>query len=263
MLMPTGMGAGSDTGRVLIEEPPLGTNLQGWCRFETARAEAGTPRPPGAVEGTSGRNRCTAPIKEAHVSKAVTISLVLAVGVIVGGVAATSAAGSDAVTQGRSLGRTAPGAVGGEPAQPSPGTGTASPPCGTTVTNGTGPDASVGFTPCPDDEPPVIHPQVVEPTPGMADVHARPFDTATVRDDGRTVNVDFTSGVEPCAVLDHVDVSYGADAVTITLFEGHDPSAGEVACIEIGVFKRTIVTLEQPLDGRAIVDGAVGADRPA
>jgi hypothetical protein len=195
--------------------------------------------------------------------KAVTISLVLAVSVIVGAVAATSAAGSDAVTQERSSGRSAPGAVGGEPAQPSPGTGTPVQPCGTTVTNGTGPDASVGFTPCPDDESPVIHPQVVEPTPGMADVHARPFDTAAVRDDGRTVNVDFTSGVEPCAVLDHVDVSYGADAVTITLFEGHDPSAGEVACIAIGVFKRTIVTLDQPLEGRAIVDGATGADQPA
>ena len=189
--------------------------------------------------------------------KTVTISLVLAISVIVG------AAGSDAVTQERSSGRSAPGAVGGEPAQPSPGTGTATPPCGTTVTNGTGPDASVGFTPCPDDESPVIHPQVVEPTPGMADVHARPFDTAAVRDDGRTVNVDFTSGVEPCAVLDHVDVSYGADAVTITLFEGHDPSAGEIACIAIGVFKRTIVTLDQPLDGRAIANGAIGADQPA
>ena len=195
--------------------------------------------------------------------KTVTISLVLAVSVIVAAVAATSAAGSDAVAQEQSSGRSVPGAGGVEPAQPSPGTGTATQPCGTTVTNGTGPDASVGFTPCPDDEPPVIHPQVVEPTPGMADVHARLFDTATVRDDGRTVNVDFTSGVEPCAVLDHVDVSYGADAVTITLFEGHDPSAGEVACIAIGVFKRTIVTLDQPLDGRAIIDGAIGADQPA
>ena len=195
--------------------------------------------------------------------KTVTISLVLAVSVIVAAVAATSAAGSDAVAQEQSSGRSVPGAGGVEPAQPSPGTGTATQPCGTTVTNGTGPDASVGFTPCPDDELPVIHPQVVEPTPGMADVHARPFDTAIVRDDGRTVNVDFTSGVEPCAVLDHLDVSYGADAVTITLFEGHDPSAGEVACIEIGVFKRTIVTLDQPLGGRAIVDGATAADQPA
>ena len=99
-------------------------------------------------------------------------------------------------------------------------------------------------------------PQVVEPTPGMVGVRARPFDTATVGDDGRTVTVDFVSGIEPCTVLDHVDVAYGADAVTITLFEGSDPSAGDVACIEIGVFKRTIVTLDEPLGDRAIVDGA-------
>jgi hypothetical protein len=99
-------------------------------------------------------------------------------------------------------------------------------------------------------------PQIVEPTPGMADVFARGFDSATVGDDDRTVTVDFVSGIEPCSVLDHVDVAYGANAVTITLFEGHDASAGDVACIEIGVFKRVIVMLDQPLAGRDLVDGA-------
>ncbi|HEX6844284.1 MAG TPA: hypothetical protein VF235_04130 [Actinomycetota bacterium] len=99
-------------------------------------------------------------------------------------------------------------------------------------------------------------PQVVEPTPGMADTYARPFDTAAVGDDDRTVTIDFVSGVEPCYVLDRVDVAYGADAVTITLFEGHDPAAGDVACIEIGVFKRVVITLDEPLAGRALVDGA-------
>jgi len=64
-------------------------------------------------------------------------------------------------------------------------------------------------------------------------------------------------------VLNHVDDSYGADAVTLTLFEGHDPDAGMVACPAIAVFERTIVTLDRPVDGRAIVDGAIGADRPA
>lgn len=98
--------------------------------------------------------------------------------------------------------------------------------------------------------------QIVEPTPGMADVLARPFDTATVGDDDRTVTIDFVSGVEPCSVLDHVDVAYGDDAVTITLFEGHDPAAGDVACIEIGVFKQVVVTLDEALAGRTIVDGA-------
>jgi len=99
-------------------------------------------------------------------------------------------------------------------------------------------------------------PQVVEPTPGMAGVRARPFDSASVDTDGVTVTIDFVSGVEPCYVLDRVDVVEGADDVTITLYEGHDPSAGDVACIEIGVLKRTIVTLGTPLGDREIVDGA-------
>ena len=47
--------------------------------------------------------------------------------------------------------------------------------------------------------------------------------------------------------------------MTITLFEGHDPNAGDVACIEIAVFKRVVVQLDEPVGGRAIVDGA--ADR--
>jgi hypothetical protein len=98
-------------------------------------------------------------------------------------------------------------------------------------------------------------PQVVEPTPGMADVRARPYDTAVIADDDVTVTIDFVSGVEPCYVLDHVDVAYAADAVTITLFEGHDPNAGDVACNDIGVFKRVVITLDQTLAGRTLVDG--------
>ncbi len=77
-----------------------------------------------------------------------------------------------------------------------------------------------------------------------------------MNDDGTSVTIDFVSGVEPCAVLDHVDVRYGTDAVTITLYEGHDADAGDVACIEIGVFKRVVVHLDEPLGDREIVDGA-------
>jgi hypothetical protein len=96
--------------------------------------------------------------------------------------------------------------------------------------------------------------QPVEPTPGMAGVRARMFDQAIVNKDG-TVTILFTSGVEPCSVLDHVDVDYGDD-VTVTLFEGHDPNAGDVACIEIAVQRSVTITLGHPLDGRDIVDGA-------
>ena len=90
----------------------------------------------------------------------------------------------------------------------------------------------------------------------MADVYARPFDTATVAEDDTTVTIDFVGGVEPCSVLDRVEVRYDASTVTITLFEGRDPNAGDVACIEIGVLKRVVVHLDEPVGGRAIADGA-------
>ena len=99
-------------------------------------------------------------------------------------------------------------------------------PCGQTVTSGTGPDASVSYTPC-SGEPidPIGHAQDVVPTPGMSDVRPTGWIKATVGPDDRTVTLRFWSGVEPCYVLDHVDVAYAADGVTITLFQGSDPSA--------------------------------------
>jgi hypothetical protein len=128
---------------------------------------------------------------------------------------------------------------------------------GAAVAGSSPPDDPVSSGPLPADPPPVdTGPQLVEPRPGMADVYARPFDRAMPDAAGTAVTVDFVSGVEPCSVLDHVDVGYRERSVTITLFEGHDPAAGDVACIEIGVFKRVVVALDEPLHGRRIVDGA-------
>lgn len=130
-------------------------------------------------------------------------------------------------------------------------------PCGVEVVEGEGPDATVSIEPCDEPTEPVpFEPSIVEPTPGMSNVYSRPFDTATVSGDGLTVTIDFVSGIEPCYVLDHVEVVYGDDTVAITLFEGSDVSEGDVACIDIGVFKRTVVQLDQPLGDRVIVDGA-------
>lgn len=98
--------------------------------------------------------------------------------------------------------------------------------------------------------------QLVEPTPGMADVRPHAFDHMVVGEGGTSVTVFFWSGVEPCYVLDHVDVGYGAKAVTITLYEGHDASAGDVACIEIALPKKVVVQLDEPVGDREIVDGA-------
>jgi hypothetical protein len=132
--------------------------------------------------------------------------------------------------------------------------------CGEKV-SGTGPDATVSYTPCPgDDNPVVTNPydgaQKVEPTPGMSGLYPRAFDNAVVGDDDRTLTIFFWSGVEPCYVLDHVDVDDGPGAITVTLFEGHDASAGDVACIEIALLKKVVVQLDEPVGDRRVVDGA-------
>lgn len=97
--------------------------------------------------------------------------------------------------------------------------------------------------------------QTVAPRPGM--LHPRPVAWRKAEAvDSRTVRVSFSSGVEPCYVLDHVTVDYGASEVTITLYQGSDPQAEHTACIQIAVEKVTDVRLDQPLGGRTIVDGA-------
>ena len=108
----------------------------------------------------------------------------------------------------------------------------------------------------PGGDPGTGEPQIVEPTPGMDNVRQTSFDTAAIGADDTTLTIVFWSGVEPCYVLDRVDVSYGADVVTVTLFQGSDPNAGDVACIDIALQKQVTVTLSEPLAGRAIVDGA-------
>jgi hypothetical protein len=98
--------------------------------------------------------------------------------------------------------------------------------------------------------------ELVEPRPGMIDV--RPVQWAGVRtsDDGLTLTVRFWSGVEPCSVLDHFDVNYTGDSVVVTLYEGRDPEAADVACIEMAVLKAVRVELDQPVGDRTITDGA-------
>lgn len=103
---------------------------------------------------------------------------------------------------------------------------------------------------------PVPDAQIVDPNPDAVGLRARPFDGASVGDDGRTITIDFVSGVEPCYVLGRIDVDEGRDAVTITLFEGHIDTGEDVACIDLGVLKRTTVTLDGPVGDRTIVDGA-------
>ncbi len=100
-------------------------------------------------------------------------------------------------------------------------------------------------------------PRVVEPRPGMDNVHAIDWERAKVRGQ-RKVRVFFWSGVEPCYVLDHVQVEYLRRTVRITLFEGSDPAARDQSCIEIAEYKAVDVSLSERLRGRRVVDGYRG-----
>lgn len=82
--------------------------------------------------------------------------------------------------------------------------------------------------------------------------------SATV--DGRRVHVTatWTSGVEPCYVLDTILVARDGSTFAITLREGHGPE--DVACIEIAQMKATRVDLGELEPGTyTILDGAGGA----
>jgi hypothetical protein len=126
------------------------------------------------------------------------------------------------------------------------------------VAEGTDPDTPVSS--CPGDEPRTTDPgdsaEPVEPRPGMINVAPIPFDHVEVGADGRTLTVFFYSGVEPCYVLDRVDVQAGPGTITITLFQGSDPEVTNVACIDIAVLKKVVVEVDEPVGARRIVDGA-------
>jgi hypothetical protein len=97
----------------------------------------------------------------------------------------------------------------------------------------------------------------VVPQPGATvDPHPIPFDRVEVVDDD-TLEVFFFKGVEPCSVIDRVDVVEDADSVEITVFEGTGKAAGpDVACIAIAVEASVLVDLGSPLGERDVVDGA-------
>lgn len=115
-----------------------------------------------------------------------------------------------------------------------------------------------GTIPPPECLPPDAgEPELVTPRPGMADVRPIPWERAEPVGDAR-LRVHWTGGVEPCYVLDRVEVTETAETVTVTLFQGSDPTAPpDQACIEIGVFKAVEVDLEAPLGDRTVVDGAL------
>ena len=99
---------------------------------------------------------------------------------------------------------------------------------------------------------------VVLPKPGRLDPHPVNAASLDVVVDGTHVSVRLTwwSGVEPCYVLDSVDVKRDGGTITLTIIEGHDP--GDVACIEIAQLKATVVGLGDLEPGTYVIKAQPG-----
>jgi hypothetical protein len=129
------------------------------------------------------------------------------------------------------------------------------------------PNGSVGIDlPAPSEDPALIDPlvRIVVPKPGQLDVRPIPAQKLSAVAAGRhvTLTIDYTSGVEPCNILDSIVVAVGADARTfaITLRQGHGPE--KVMCIEIAESKRTIVDLGDLAPGTYAISDTTGGATP-
>ena len=103
--------------------------------------------------------------------------------------------------------------------------------------------------------------KLVVAKPGQLDVHDVQADSLEARVDGSTIilTISWTSGVEPCNVLDQVAVTKGSGSFAITLREGHGPE--DIACIAIAELHKTEISI--PTDGPGtytITDATGGAD---
>ena len=126
----------------------------------------------------------------------------------------------------------------------------------------TSPDRPVTSTPEPpepDDPIPSPGASRVEPRPGQADVRKVGWEEYS-KLGPKELEITYWSGVEPCYVLDHVDVEEDDTEVTITLFEGHSPMDEDTACIEIALLKSVVVELGSPLGKRKVTDGHGGPE---
>ena len=105
-------------------------------------------------------------------------------------------------------------------------------------------------------------PQFILPKPGQQNVRPVSITALTPIVDGRkvTIQADWVSGVEPCHVLDRVEVKQRGTSITIGLFEGtSDPNA---VCIQIAAFKATLIDLGELEPGNYAVRSADGAAPP-
>jgi hypothetical protein len=100
------------------------------------------------------------------------------------------------------------------------------------------------------------------PRPGQLDVHPVAAEVLEAQVNGRavTVRLTWTSGVEPCYVLDSIAVGREGNNVTLTILEGHGP--GDNICIEIAQTKQALVELGELAPGTYSILDSQGVAAP-
>ena len=141
--------------------------------------------------------------------------------------------------------------------------------------------ASAGSSPAPSDEAPpsqapaaseppgIVEPQpggveLVEPQAGQQNVHPVTLERMDATASGTVVSVDayWTSGVDPCYVLDRVEAQINEEdqTVDITVLEGtSDPDA---ICVMMAVPKHTIFSFDVPNTGTWTIRDTQGGAPP-
>ena len=124
---------------------------------------------------------------------------------------------------------------------------------------GDDPEEPILQRPCPNPKAPGgAKFEVVKPYDGGVDQsRAIPWERSRARgtDDSEFLLI-YWSGVEPCNVLDRVEVTEKPGRVVATIFEGSAADQQNVACIEIAMQKAVVITLDEPLGERKLIDGA-------
>jgi hypothetical protein len=110
--------------------------------------------------------------------------------------------------------------------------------------------------------PPPGSGELVVPKPGQLDVREIPAELLEAEVDGRsvTLRITFTSGVEPCYVLDSIVVNRGDRTFAVALRQGHPP--GDLVCIDIAVSKHALVDLGDLEPGTYTITDAAGGAPP-
>ena len=105
-------------------------------------------------------------------------------------------------------------------------------------------------------------PALVVPQPGQLNVHPVPIEAMEARVEGRhaVLNARWWSGVEPCYVLDSVAWKRDGKTITISIREGS--SGDDVICIDIAMYKATVIDLGELEPGEYTVIAGDGNAAP-